>query len=89
MSGNTTRFNLYGNRVNSTAVIGERPQLAGSHMVVALEGVYSHCRNVFKKDCYCIPPKLVLFPEFGWYAIAVFFKNASTSRVRGSMSEFA
>ena len=42
---------------------------------------YSRCRSVFKKDCYCIPPNLALLLGFGWYAIAVFLKNASTSRV--------
>ena len=41
---------------------------------------YSLCRSVFKKDCYCIPPKSNQKGQIWWYAIAVFFKNASTSR---------
>ena len=44
---------------------------------------YSQCRSVVKKDCYCIPPKSTQKGQIGWYAIAVFFRNASTSRVEG------
>jgi len=43
--------------------------------------LYSRCRSVFKKDCYRIPPKSTQKGQIGWYAIAVFFKNVSTSRV--------
>ena len=42
---------------------------------------YSRCRSVFKKDCYCIHLNFRKSTKFWRYAIAVFFKNASTSRV--------
>ena len=38
--------------------------------------------HFFKKDCYCIPPNLAILLGFGGYAIAVFFKNPPTSRVK-------
>ena len=43
--------------------------------------LYSRCRSVFKKDCYCIHLNFRKSTKFWWYAIAVFFKNASTPRV--------
>ena len=43
---------------------------------------YSCCRSVLKKAAIAYRQNLVLFLEFRWYAIAVFFKNASTSRVK-------
>ena len=42
---------------------------------------YSQRRSVFRKDCYCIPPKFEKKAKFWRYAIAVFSKNASTLRV--------
>ena len=50
----------------------------------SMQGVslfYSCCRSVLKKAAIAYRQNLVLFLEFRWYAIAVFFKNASTSRV--------
>ena len=51
------------------------------HPITNLHPVYSRCRSVFLKYCYCIPLKSKPKGRIGWYAIAVFLKNASTSRV--------
>ena len=37
MSGNGTSFDLYSHIVDGVAVVSERSQLTGSHMVVAFE----------------------------------------------------
>ena len=43
--------------------------------------VYSQCRSVFEKDCYCIHLNSRKSIKVSRYAMAVFFKKASTARV--------
>jgi len=58
---------------------GKGKEAASSSTTRALEAF-------LKKTAIAYRQNLVLFLEFRWYAIAVFFKNASTSRVAESLA---
>jgi len=52
-------------------------------MICRVSFVLAMSKSFLKKTAIAYRQNLVLFLEFRWYAIAVFFKNASASRVVG------